>query len=306
MNEEIFRNSSSKWSVPAHITGFFQVVNNENSLKKGSLGAGFSFNQYISTQIFKESSKGSSVHVNFNGDQINGEVSKYIASIFSSFCEGKSIKINHESNLPISGGFGTSGAGALGAAFAMDDIFSTKMKNIKIAQIAHKAEVKNNTGLGDVISQYYGGSEIRIKAGAPGIGEIMHFDWSKNIKVMIVYLGTMSTKSVLTNNIKIAKINKISIPLIESLLKNPSVEKFVEYSYEFAKNIKIMSKDVYNILKELNKNFLASMVMIGESIFVLGTESELNSSKSYINDHYPDAKIWISELADNDPIKMED
>ena len=74
--------------------------------------------------------------------------------------------------IPVGYGLGSSSAVALSLSFALDQALGTKLDRSLIGQIAHNAEVNCKTGLGDVLASFHGGFEIRVKAGAPGIGSV--------------------------------------------------------------------------------------------------------------------------------------
>ncbi|MBD3190343.1 MAG: hypothetical protein GF308_06850 [Candidatus Heimdallarchaeota archaeon] len=305
MSKETNIKHSSFWRVPAHITGLFQIVENEDTLRKGSRGAGFSINNFILTRIsFKNDSNSQRVNVFYNNQEIDGQVSKKVASIFQKSNRRRGLDIFHYSKLPIKGGFGTSGAGALGTAFALNEIYTSKLSKEKLGQIAHKAEVICGTGLGDVIAQSRGGAEIRLEPGAPGIGVIKAFSWPKKYKILSVFLGTLSTKVVITSPDYKQLINNVSEKLLGKLKDEPSLENFVEASYEFARNVNLMKGEVKRLIKELRENdYLASMIMIGKSIFVVGSANDLTDCYQFIQNECPKAKLWVNELARTGPIK---
>lgn len=305
MTEETVLENSSFWRVPAHITGLFQIVENENILRKGSRGAGFSINNFIITRITcKSDSSSKRVNVFYNNRQIDGQVSKKVASIFQKDNPKKGLDIFHYSKLPIKGGFGTSGAGALGTAFALNEIYNTRLSTEELGQIAHTAEVVCGTGLGDVIAQSIGGAEIRLEPGAPGIGVIKSFSWPKKYKVLSVFLGTISTKVIITSPNYKQLINDTSEKLLEELTKNPSLGTFLQASYEFAQHVNLMKGEVKKLIKELRENdYLASMIMIGKSIFIVGSANDLTDCYKFIQDKCPKAKLWINKIATTGPNK---
>ena len=65
-----------------------------------------------------------------------------------------------------------------------------------------------------------------------------------------------------------------------------------------------MRGEVETLVKELRKEgYFASMIMIGESVFVLGTEKDLKTCEQFVKDSYPKATTWINELAETGPRK---
>ncbi|TET29454.1 MAG: hypothetical protein E3J70_06790 [Candidatus Heimdallarchaeota archaeon] len=296
---------SSNWAVPAHITGLFQIVENEDPLKMGSRGAGFSIGKHVITRITLKETNDEIREVYFNGQKIDGVVSLEVARSFSDQIKDSVLIIQHKSPLPIQAGFGTSGAGALGTAFALNELFGTKKTEEELGQIAHKAEVICRTGLGDVISQLQGGAEIRLEPGAPGIGVIKGFSWSIDELILVATIGTMSTKDIITNPKMIEKINHYSNKLLRELNENPSLEEFLRVSFEFADKTGLMSNKLKKLITYLREDeYSASMVMLGDSLFVVGDIYDLEECSNIINNYDPNAKIWIDSISNLGPIVL--
>lgn len=293
---------SSTWGVPAHITGLFQILQNEDPLQMGSRGAGFSIENLVLTKVTCKETSNKKPIITYNENPIDGRVSLEVALKFEKYWKDQGLIIEHSSQLPIQGGFGTSGAGALGTAFAINELFQTNKTPIELGQIAHEIEVICRTGLGDVISQLQGKAEIRLKPGAPGIGVISKLNWPQDQQVLSVFLGTLSTKDVITNQEQIMKINSTAEEMLHKLESNPTLDLFLALSYEFASK----SNLIFGRMKELveivrNEGFKSSMVMLGESIFVVDIKEQLVQCQKLIQKYHPKAKMWINPLADIGP-----
>jgi len=163
---------------PAHITGFFKahLEGHENNLENlGSMGAGFSINQGVTTRVKIETkdNQESNFKITTHGYQSDKtDVSQYVLNEFLKLGEfsDKFFDIEHNISVPVGYGLGSSGAVALSLSFALDQALETKLEKTMIGQIAHNAEVNCKTGLGDVLASYHGGIEIKVKNGATGIG----------------------------------------------------------------------------------------------------------------------------------------
>jgi pantoate kinase len=293
---------SSTWGVPAHITGLFQIIQNDDPLQMGSRGAGFSIENLVLTRVTCKETPDKKPVITYNGKIIDGSVSLEVALKFEKYWKDKGLIIEHESQLPIQGGFGTSGAGALGTVFAINELYQINKTQIELGQIAHVAEVNCRTGLGDVISQLQGKAEIRLKPGAPGIGIISNLNWPQNQQVLSVFLGTLSTKDVITNQEQIKKINQTAEEMLQKLENNPTLDLFLTLSYDFATK----SKLIFGRMKELvelvrKEGFKSSMVMLGESVFVVDVKEQLDQCQKLIQKYHPKAKMWINPLAEIGP-----
>ena len=190
--------------APCHITGFFQILDQPaNPLYAGSRGAGISSSQGVETVVKVRKAVKGSLQVRINcSASTSAEVSKHVVDAFLSRfkqMENFEIIVKHHIEVPIGAGFGTSGAAALSLALALNDVFGLDMSRIDAAQIAHVTEVECKTGLGTVIAEAFGGAEVRVKPGAPGIGEIKHVPVPKDYVVACLTFGPLPTKKFLTD-----------------------------------------------------------------------------------------------------------
>ena len=216
---------------PAHITGFFkaQVSDHRKNLENvGSMGAGFSINQGVTSRITvrKKNNEKMNFRITTNGYQSDKtDVSEFVLNEFlklGNFSD-KFFDIEHEISVPVGYGLGSSSAVALSLSFALDQALNTKLDRTLIGQIAHNAEVNCKTGLGDVLASFHGGFEIRVKAGAPGIGAVekIHAD---NISVIMICFSPISTNKFIKE--RLSKINGLGGKMVNRLLESKNYEHF--------------------------------------------------------------------------------
>ena len=254
--------------MPAHITGFFSIENNDNPLKNGSCGVGFLLDRGVKTTL-KNSSE-FKIDVNQGSDIVINEVLKY-------FNIEDSFEITQDIQFPIGAGFGTSAASALSLSLALNEFFDCGYSKNECGQIAHKAEVSLGGGLGDVIGQTGSGLVLRTRPGAPGVGTIKSFE--EDIYVATKFFGKIDTASVIRNpeHKKIISVN--GRKCLDSFKKNSSVENFLRLSYEFSLNTKLMTNEVQSLADYFNScdDILgASMAMLGNTVFAFAdNESSL-------------------------------
>ncbi|WP_296862219.1 pantoate kinase [uncultured Methanobrevibacter sp.] len=254
--------------IPAHITGFFSIENNDDPLKNGSCGAGFLLDRGVET-ILKDSSE-YKININQGSDIVINEVLKY-------FNIEESFEITQDIQLPIGAGFGTSAASALSLSLALNEFFDFGYSKNECGQIAHKAEVSLGGGLGDVIGQTGSGLVLRTRPGAPGVGKIKSFE--EDLYVATKFFGKIDTASVIRNpeHKKIISVN--GRKCLDSFKKNSSVENFLRLSYEFSLNTKLMTDEVQSLADYFNScdDILgASMAMLGNTVFAFAdNESSL-------------------------------
>jgi len=203
--------------VPSHITGFFSIMDNENPLIKGSLGAGVLLDKGVITKIdfldngsIDDSNSVSALEFSNGSDLnpdgldeisnfkilINGKCDEYNQGIVLKTIELMkndlsfnldNVLINQEIQVPVGCGFGTSASSAIGVAICINEFFNLGLSNEDCGKYAHLAELELGTGLGDVIAEFSKGIVLRTKVGAPGYGEVKSivpqekFDFKKDM-----------------------------------------------------------------------------------------------------------------------------
>jgi len=292
---------------PGHITGFFEKPKNRkldtDLLCYGSKGAGFSFKKGVTTsvELYKSKKKWYEIYIN-NSLTTNAEVSKWVVKYYlDKFDFDFYIKINHFIDIPIGYGLGTSGAGALSLTYALNKALNTNLSKEYAAQIAHIAEIECNTGLGTVISEFYGGLEIRTSFGAPGIGKLTKIELN-NYKAIILCISPLSTKQILTNYSNNA--NSLGEKMVEQLLLSKDVNFFLRMSHQFADFLGLTKGICAKPIEELKRLGVdSSMGMFGETIFTLVPPNEVSSVTSVLK-KFPGTLI-VSDI-DNRGALIED
>ncbi len=274
---------------PGHITGFFQICDQPNDpLLKGSRGTGVSIARGVTTKVRVEKSAKTSVKIMMNGDVTNSAlVSEHVLNAFlSHIVESYKVLVEHHVKVPIGCGFGSSGAGALSLALALNEVFNLNMSRLKAAQIAHVAEVECKTGLGTVIAETFGGLEIRVKSGAPGIGEIKPVSTNDSYVVAYLNFGPIFTGEILTDEVSRQRINKFSGNLVDELTKHPTPNNFMMLSRKFAEHVGLISKRLRAVLEEADSAGLTcSMAMLGESGFTLVKRDQIEEVQEIFRKH---------------------
>lgn len=260
--------------APGHISGFFQPVTDSNELDRiGSRGAGVCISHGVTANVQATKSKQLSIRVKVNGKQGRFPVTlKAVKTVLGQ--ESFEVNANVTMDLPVGQGFGMSAASALSSSLAMAAILD-KPRTLAI-QAAHHAEITHHTGLGDVCSAAIGGFEIRKKPGIPPYGDILKIPEKQSIYLGI-FPGIISTKSILTNNIRLNHISAIGSYCTDQVIQSPSVESIMNYSYYFTVKSGLAPRKILQVLEQINKQCQASMCMLGHSIFALGNDEEIKA-----------------------------
>lgn len=255
--------------IPAHISGFFEPFIDEDPLKSGSRGAGINLNLGVKTTVYIEESYQQHIETYIDNNKTKSSLIEYCVK---KLIEDKKIHIIVENNLdlPIAHGFGMSSASVLGTSLSIAKLLD--IDPMIALSIAHITEIKHRTGLGDVNACYHGGIEIREKPGIPGI--IRKIPGRYEI-VLCILPGELETSYILNDESKMKIIKRQGKICTDALLRKPSIENFFSLSLSFARETKLITKEIEKIVEEAWKYGMSSMCMLGNSIFAIGETIKL-------------------------------
>ncbi|MCD5425254.1 MAG: pantothenate kinase, partial [Methanosarcinaceae archaeon] len=268
--------------APGHITGFFEIKSHNDIKKRGSTGCGIVINGGIETTVFDCESLNKSKII-LNGTEV---ISKTTESVISMLTDVPLI-IQVKSDIPIGSGFGASGAGALSAAYAINKQLSLNKSKKQLMEIARIAEIENESGLGDVIAQFFGGIVIRKEPITTSNLSRISCNYG-DFKVLCVTRGQIPTKSVISESATINKINKAGKIALKSVLKTPTIDNFMHQSKVFSKSIEIMPDWIKDAIESVERvEGMGSQAMIGNTVFAIAdkfTELEVCSALAEFGD----------------------
>ena len=243
--------------VPGHITGFFTSHTAGKPARTGSRGAGVTLTDGVSVTV----SPGEGLR--FNGTKTE------IAPV-GTVCDrlGVDAAIEVETSLPLGAGFGVSGAVCLGTAIAANAVFGCGKTENELIAIAHCAEVKAGTGLGDVVAQARGGMPIRIDPGAPSHNRLDGLPARPRIEYAT--FGELSTPAVLAEETE--QLTRAGESALSQLLGQPGVETFMAASRAFAEEAALLTPTVETAIEAVvDAGGEAAMAMLGKTVFATGT-----------------------------------
>jgi pantoate kinase len=264
---------------PAHVTGFFKAeLDDNNGLEElGSQGAGFSIEKGVKTtvQVRKKTQyDDSNFHLNILGYQTdNSLVSEFVIEKFLKLAgPDVFVDVDHFITVPVGYGLGCSSAVALSLGLALNQALETGLSKEQVGLIAHEAEIKCQTGLGDVLASYYGGFEIRTKGGAPGHGIVKKIK-SDNYAVVIICFSPISTRRFIRE--RLHSINGLGGKMVTKLEQSKNIIEFQDMSLEFAKYVNVITPKMTRVISDLNKNGInCGVAMFGETVFSLVPKSK--------------------------------
>lgn len=253
--------------APAHISGIFIIDIRKDAAFSGSMGCGICLETGAITTVRPSDE---------TIIKINGRICEAATTLSAiKNLTSKPVLVESTLGIPVGCGFGASGAGALSAALALNEALSLDLTLKDLAGAAHCAEVTNMTGLGDITGMTFGGIVVRKKAGAPFTGIIDKIP-CRNNKISWISLGEISTKKVLTDELKKKSINKSGKAKLRELLKKPTIENLFLQSRGFATEIGLMSPKVKDAIEAVEaKGGLASQAMLGDTVFAMNDNGAL-------------------------------
>ncbi len=201
--------------APGNISCIFKAYKRKDPRWSGSFGVGFTLSEGVVVTV----ANAEKTEILFNSEKIN------MPTVFGVLRDltDQSIAVEIETKLPLGCGFGVSGAVALATAYAVDKLLHLKKTKKALAIIAHTAEVKNKTGLGDVVNQFFGGFFLKEKPSSSfSVTKIL-------VKEKTVYcrvFSPLSTKSVLNDEKLLSRIDTVATRALGSI-KNVLQEKNV-------------------------------------------------------------------------------
>lgn len=212
--------------IPLHVSGLWIPVRRGDELRTGSLGAGINLELGVSAKLLNNRSCG----IYIGGVHVLEEHSSLVCSIV-----GDSA-VSVESPVGLGKGFGVSAALLMCLSLLGALARGHRWTLEKSLWPAHIAEVRFSTGLGDVIAEYYGGLEVRVEPGAPGIGRVERIVLRrKPVIVAGVLPGGESTPDMLRRLGEDAY--RVARRGWERLREEPSIEVFFEEASRFTRLI---------------------------------------------------------------------
>jgi len=258
---------AARATVPSHITGFFVAKRRDNPALSGSTGCGLTLSLDALTTV----EAAEETEILLNGQTSEAPVSRYVVEKLVM----SPVRVCTQLGMPIGSGFGASGAGALGCAYALNALFNLGLTANGAAAIAHAADVVNRTGLGDVIGQNTGGLVMRLEPGAPGVGRVDRIPVPA-LKVDYVVRGPISTREVLSDEATLKAINTAGEAALKDLLKRPTLQEFMRLSRRFTIEAGLASEWALDAIESVEAaGGWASMIMLGDAVFSFGGAAAL-------------------------------
>lgn len=255
--------STAKAFAPGNVSGVFKIIPDDDPAKMHSLGMGFTVADGVTATVAEDES----TCVQFNDSPIEFATVRSVVAKLTDV----SLRIEIRTELPLSGGFGLSGASSLATAFATNELLDLGRSERELGMAAHVAEVENLTGLGDIAGQFNGGCLVKLVPGDPLAAiplpvaeQVVHYR----------YFSPINTSDVIGHPGQRERINKAATAALEALsvLKERNESEFASYiavAKEFSVESGLLADDeVKGAIRECEEaGGSASMIMLGNAVF---------------------------------------
>ncbi|HMK94022.1 MAG TPA: hypothetical protein VK536_01345 [Candidatus Limnocylindrales bacterium] len=293
--------------APAAISSFFEIHDTEgdkpifNLERVGARGGGFGLQKGVLTKITAKEAENSSIKVFINSRQADEAKTtrKVVETLLSGIDTKYDITVEHQIEVPIGTGFGTSAGGALTVGLALKKALDLPLTFNQIGKIAHVAEIQCLTGLGTVSSlTSIGGCVLVVEPGAPGVCQLDRIPISQDYMVVAGVFQSNISKTVLNDPEKKRIINRYGKKTLKTILAEPTLKNFLDRCWEFSENAGFATANVRKLV-QLAKNagaVGAAQNMLGEAVHALVLEENADGVAEAFKQVLPSEKVIISKI----------
>ena len=299
--------------VPHRISGFFQMM--DPSLPRdqmdptmiGSRGGGPALTAYGKTHISLLSSDSNdpsnAFRIFINDIEKTGDAptSRTVIDLMQYLLPPNvQFQVNHQFDLPLGAGYGSSGAGALGIALGLNRLFGLGLAELEAAKYAHMADVINHTGLGTVGGQFVGGLSILLEPGYPF--QMQQVEVPKDTVVVVGSFGEISTRQILTDLEYRQLIHSVGKEAMIQMRKSYTLENFVKVCDRFLDHTQLIQRLRLSKVEQLlhilrNQPILgAGMNMLGESVYCFCHQKYASTIHSIFDQFQPLTTLQTLEI----------
>jgi pantoate kinase len=293
--------------APAAISSFFEIHDTEGNKpiadleKVGARGGGFGLQKGVSTRVTAKEADESSVEVLINSKPAPEAKTtiKVVETLLRGITEKYAVTVEHQIDVPIGAGFGTSAGGALTAGLALKEALGLPLTYNQIGKVAHVAEIQCRTGLGTVSSlTFTGGCVLVVEPGAPGICQLDRIPITPDYMVVAGVFKSNMPKTALADPEKKQIINRYGKKALEAILAEPTLRNFLDRCWEFSQNAGFATRDVQRLVKVAKEAGAvgAAQNMLGEAVHAVVLEENADRVAEAFKEVLPSEKVIISKI----------
>lgn len=299
---------TAKAFAPAAISSFFEIHDTERNVsisdlsKVGAIGGGFGLQKGVLTTVSVKEAEKNSIGVFINSKLANEAktTTQVIKTLLAKTNTKYAVKVEHQIEVPIGTGFGTSAGGALTAGLALKEALTLPLTYNQIGKIAHIAEIQCRTGLGTVSSlTFCGGCVLVVEPGAPGICQIDRIPIPPDYMIVAGFFPSkILTKSLLSSLEKKREINHYGKKTLEAILSEPSLTNFLDCCWEFSQKAGFATENIRRLVASAKKAGAvgAAQNMIGEAVHAVVPEENARSVAEAFKQTLPSQQVIVSKI----------
>ena len=252
--------------APANISLVFETYEAEPPHGRGSLGVGITLTEGVRVEVSR--ARGGETEIVVGGEKWEFPTVRAVVGELTPV----PMRLEVTAAFPFGCGFGMSGASALAAAHAVDRLLGLGCGAEELGMVAHRAEVANATGLGDVGGQCNGGIMIKRKRFAPLTVEQLPV---RGQTLHVGIFGPILTSSVINSREKLERINRAghaAMAEIGEIGEALDMDWLLRISRRFAEESGLLTSE--RLMEAMGAaeagGYAASMVMLGEALVATG------------------------------------
>jgi len=301
-------NKTAEAFAPGAISCFFEIHNTtpDGNLitdleQVGARGGGFGLQSGVHTKVTVEEAGDNSIEVFINSQPtVEARTTKnVIQTMLTQISKNYMVIVEHQIDVPVGMGFGTSAGGALTAALAFREALTLPLTYNQIGRIAHISEIQCQTGLGTVSSLSVGGGLILVtEPGAPGICQTDRIPISSDYMIVAGFCNSKIPKTVISSLERKTQINRCGKKTLKQILAEPTLENFLASCWDFAKNAGFATENVRQLVHLAEKAGAvgATQNMIGEAVHAVVPEENALSVAEAFKQVLPNENIITTKI----------
>ncbi len=298
----------AKAFAPAAISSFFEIHDTQDGKpivdleRVGARGGGFGLEKGVQTAVTAKEAERNNINIFINSKpSAEAKTTKHVIEALLAMTTAKyAVTVEHQIDVPVGAGFGTSAGGALTAGLALREALGLPLTYNQIGKIAHVAEIQCQTGLGTVSSlTFSGGCVLVVEPGAPGICQIDRIPITPDYMVVAGFFkSNIPKKPVLSSPQRKQEINRYGKKTLEAILSEPSLENFLDCCWEFSEKVGFATENTRQLVHLAKKAGAvgAAQNMIGEVVHAVVHEENAEAVAEAFKQTLPQQQVTVSKI----------
>jgi pantoate kinase len=292
---------------PAGVSSFFEICDQTpdgelivDPERVGARGGGFALSKGVLTEVVVTEAEENRLQVFIGGEFCpEAETTKKVVEMLTAKVSEKyDITVKHIIDVPVGAGFGSSAAGALGAALALNKTLGLNLTYNQLGNAAHVAEIKSRTGLGTVGPLLFGGCGLTLEPGAPGIARLDRIPISSDYIIIAGTFRPYPTREMLASKEKREAINEWGRKTLQKILDEPSLKNFMDACKQFALETGFATERVQKLMElcETAGAVGAAQNMLGEAVHALVKVNTTERVHKAFRKLLPENQITLADI----------